>query len=113
MKKITSVVSLLTIFLAFQAFATNTGEISKYKIIGDTIYVNNHICASSHSPMEKEALGIFTSKVKYNGTDPLFKKFKGKTLVFNQCCEGCIQAFPKQWADGAEEILAFHGLDKK
>ncbi|HLB59423.1 MAG TPA: hypothetical protein VJL87_05005 [Bdellovibrionota bacterium] len=88
----------------------DVGEQSEFKISGDKVEVNNHICASSKSPMEQEGLGRFTSEVVYQGSDPRFAKFKGKKLIFNQCCEGCVAKFPEQWAENPEVIMAFHGL---
>jgi hypothetical protein len=102
---------LIFFLLSFSlsAFASQ-GEKAPFEIKGDTVKVNNSICASSGSPMDKSTLGDFTNNVTYEGNDPKFAKYKGKTLVFNQCCGGCIAKFPGQWKENPEKIMAFHGL---
>ncbi len=94
-----------------QGIVTDTvsiGEKAPYKIKGDTVIVNNQICAVSGSSMKKEDLEKWTNIVIYNGNN---KKFNGKKLVFNQCCEGCVQKFPPMWQEKSEEIVKFHGLN--
>ncbi|MBI2608425.1 MAG: hypothetical protein HYW47_02370 [Deltaproteobacteria bacterium] len=84
------------------------GEKAPYEIKGETVSVNNQYCAVSHSKMEKEDLGKWTNTVEYKGDNP---QFKGKKLVFNQCCGGCIQRFPQMWSDEQDQIMQFHGLE--
>lgn len=83
------------------------GEKAPFEIKGDTVYVNNRICAYSGTWMREDTLGNFISKVEYDGPDP---RFKGKTLIFNQCCGGCIGAFPAKWKAERDKIMHFHGL---
>lgn len=83
------------------------GEQAPYRVEGDTVFVNNRICAVSHSPLDPHNLDRFVSRVKYNGP---IAKFKGKTLLFNQCCEMCIQNFPSLWKSERDAVLRFHGL---
>lgn len=85
------------------------GEVAQYEIIGDTVYVHNRLCAVSHSPLAEDKLGKFVSKVAYQGDDP---RFKGKQMVFNQCCKMCIKSFPTMWAEDPDSVLAFHGLQQ-
>jgi hypothetical protein len=87
---------------------TSTGEKAPYVIQGDTVNVNNQYCAATHSLMDKKGLGEWTNTVEYKGTNP---KFKGKKLVFNQCCGMCIQRFPGMWEKEQEKIMKFHGLE--
>lgn len=87
--------------------AATTGEVADYRVDGETVYVGNRLCAVSRSPLDPSTLGQFTSTVTYEGSDP---RFVGKELVFNQCCEMCIERFPAMWAQDAEAILRFHGL---
>lgn len=84
------------------------GEKAPYEIKGDTILVNNQYCAVSHSKMGKEDLGKWTNTVEYKGDNP---QFKDKKLVFNQCCDGCLQRFPQMWGAEQEQIMKFHGLE--
>ena len=102
--------ALALLLLSFPAIAKTTGETAHYEIKGDTVMVNNHICAYSKSPMAKETLGTYTSKVVYKGNNPKFTKFKDKTLVFNQCCTMCLDKFPGEWKKNPEEIMTYHGL---
>ncbi len=83
------------------------GEHAPYEVQGDTVYVNNRICAYSGSLMSQEQLGRFVSNVRYDGPD---EKFRGKTLVFNQCCGMCLSAFPEKWERERDSIMRFHGL---
>ncbi|NOY27231.1 MAG: hypothetical protein GXP62_15285 [Oligoflexia bacterium] len=85
------------------------GEVAQYEIVGDTVYVHNHLCAVSHSPLADDKLDKFVSTVTYQGDDP---RFKGKQMVFNQCCNMCIKRFPAMWAEDPNSILAFHGLQQ-
>jgi len=118
-------VSILVLVMSFSLFSACTkkkiqeennvptqellvGEMSPYLIEGDTVFVNNQYCASSRTLMAKENLGKWISTVEYTGENP---KFKGKKLIFNQCCSGCMQAFPTQWQDNSKGILHFHGLE--
>lgn len=111
---------LLIIFFAASAAQAETasqqnqskapGEIAKPEVKGDTIYVNNKICAVSRTQMREADLGKFVSKVTYTGDNPKYKKYKGKELAFNQCCGMCLKSFPKKWSENADEILQFHGL---
>lgn len=87
--------------------AEEVGEQARWTVEGDTVHVNNHLCAVSHSPLDVKKLDKFQSRVAYTGDDP---RFKGKEMVFNQCCAMCIQSFPGQWEDGSEAVLKFHGL---
>ncbi len=84
------------------------GEQARFEVDGDTVRVNNTLCASSRSAMDPSTLGQFVSRVQYAGNDP---RFQGRTFEFNQCCGGCIARFPQQWAQNADAILAFHGVD--
>lgn len=108
MRNLILYLALLSISLPL--LAKTTGETARYEIKGDTVIVNNHICAFSRSPMAKETLGTYTSKVVYKGNDPRFAKFKNKTLVFNQCCTMCLDKFPGEWKKNPEEIMTYHGL---
>lgn len=83
------------------------GEWAPFEIRGDIVQVNNSICAQSGSQMAPETLGKFTSRVVYDGPD---ERFRGKTLVFNQCCHGCVLKFPAKWAAERDRIMRFHGL---
>ncbi len=83
------------------------GELASYRADGDVVFVNNHICAVSGSPLDPHTLGRFVSRVRYDGP---IEKFRGKTLVFNQCCAMCIESFPKKWAMERDQIMRFHGL---
>jgi hypothetical protein len=98
--------------IAFEVSKNAKGENAKYEVKGDKVKVNNQLCASSRSKMEGSTLGLFQSDVKYMGEDPLYSKYKGKTLTFNQCCEGCVEEFKGQWKKDPEGIMKFHGLDK-
>jgi hypothetical protein len=82
-------------------------ELARYRIEGDRVYVNNTVCAYSRTPLHDEQLGEYTSEVVYDGP---IKTFQGKTLVFNQCCPMCVDAFPGKWKDERDEIMRFHGL---
>jgi hypothetical protein len=84
------------------------GEKAPFVVEGDVVHVNNHLCGVSRSAMGPETLGRFVSRVVYQGADP---RFQGKTFEFNQCCGGCLAKFPELWAQHADEILAFHGVD--
>ena len=77
------------------------------RLVGDVYYVNNRQCAMSDSPIAEEDLGRFESRVIYDGP---IERFKGKTLVFNQCCSMCIESFPKKWAAERDQIMAEFGL---
>lgn len=83
------------------------GETARYVVDGDTVLVNNELCGVSRTRMGPETLGKFVSRVTYSGPN---EEFRGKTLLFNQCCAMCLDRFPKRWADDPDEILAFHGL---
>lgn len=83
------------------------GEVAPYVIDGETVYVNNGLCAVSHSRLDPQNLNEFTSRVRYDG--PL-EAFRGKTLVFNQCCEMCIKKFPDMWEENSDKILKYHGV---
>ena len=83
------------------------GELAPYRIEGDVVYVNNRICAVSHSPLREGQLDRYQSRVVYDGPDP---RFRGKTLVFNQCCPMCIQTFPELWRQHRDRIMRYHGL---
>lgn len=83
------------------------GERAPYHIDGDRVLVNNRICAVSRTPMPVDSLGTYVSEVEYDGP---IEQFRGKRLVFNQCCEMCVKSFPAQWASGRDEIMKFHGL---
>lgn len=105
--------SLLTIlFIAWPLMAfAETGEKVTPMFMGTMMHVNNKICASSHTPMVENDIGKFTSTVVYSGSNPKFIKFKGKTLIFNQCCSDCIEKFKTQWKENPEAIMEFHGLN--
>ncbi|MBT8470455.1 MAG: hypothetical protein KJN97_17045 [Deltaproteobacteria bacterium] len=75
--------------------------------MGDVYHVNNRECAMSDSPIAEKDLGRFESRVVYDGP---IERFKGKTLVFNQCCSMCIESFPKKWAAERDQIMAKFGL---
>ncbi len=77
------------------------------RLVGDVYYVNNRQCAMSDSPIAEEDLGRFESRVVYDGP---IERFKGKTLVFNQCCSMCIESFPEKWAAERDQIMAKFGL---
>lgn len=102
--------SFALLALSLPTVAKTTGETAQYEIKGDTVLVNNHICAYSKSPMAKETLGTYTSKVVYKGNNPKFAQFKNKTLVFNQCCTMCLDKFPDEWKKNPEAIMTYHGL---
>ncbi len=89
------------------AAADEAGEKAPYRIEGDVVYVNNRLCAVSHSPLNPHKLSQFVSRVKYDGPA---KDFRGKTLVFNQCCDMCIGKFPSMWTQERDTIMRFHGL---
>ncbi len=78
-----------------------------YTIEGDVVFVNNHTCAVSGSPLADKDLTKFQSRVAYDGP---VEEFKGKTLVFNQCCNMCIKSFPDMWAKDRDTIMLAHGL---
>lgn len=82
-------------------------EQAAYKIEGDTVFVNNTICAQMGSPLSADFMGKFTSEVYYDGP---IEQFKGKKLIFNQCCEHCAGNFPKKWAAERDQIMLTHGL---
>lgn len=82
-------------------------ERAAYKIEGDTVLVNNTICAQMGSPLSADFMGKFTSEVFYDGP---IEQFKGKKLIFNQCCEHCAGNFPKKWATERDQIMLTHGL---
>jgi len=86
----------------------SVGEKSPFEIKGDIVQVNNQYCAASHSWMKKEDLGKWTNTVEYKGSNP---KFKGKKLVFNQCCGMCLERFPPMWEKDQDGIMKFHGLE--
>lgn len=110
MKIKSSLFLIIAIFAwSFPALA-ETGEKVTPMVMGKMVHVNNRICASSHTPMTEGSLGQFTSQVVYEGSDPRYAKFKGKTLIFNQCCTDCITKFKAQWKDNPEAIMQFHGL---
>ena len=75
---------------------------------GDTVKVNNQICAVSGSMIREEDMGKFENQVEYTGEN---KKFKGRKFVFNQCCEMCIKQFPNMWNENQDQILMQHGLE--
>lgn len=102
------VLTLLSFSVPSMAFAP--GETAQYVVKDDVVNVNNTLCAESRGPLGKEVMGKFTSTVKYTGNDPKFKKFKGKNLVFNQCCPMCAAKFDGKWKENAEEIMTFHGM---
>lgn len=77
------------------------------RLVGDVYYVNNRQCAISDSPIAENDLGRFESRVVYDGP---IERFKGKTLVFNQCCSMCIESFPEKWAAERDQIMAKFGL---
>ena len=87
-----------------------TGEKAPFQVVDDTVHVNNSHCAVSHSQMKGEDLGKWTNTVEYQGAN---EKFKGKKLVFNQCCEMCLKQFPEMWEESADEILKYHGLSSQ
>ncbi len=80
---------------------------SRYTIDGDVVHVNNRKCAMSGSPLAENNLEEFQSRVQYDGP---VEEFKGKTLVFNQCCNMCIKNFPGKWATERDAIMQEHGL---
>lgn len=84
------------------------GERAPVVVEGDVVHVNNRLCGVSRSPMGEATLGQFVSRVQYTGSDP---RYRGRTFTFNQCCGGCLQKFPELWAERADEILAFHGVE--
>lgn len=90
------------------AGAQTAAEQSPFVIEGDVVRVNNSICAVSRSQMAPETLGQFVSRVTYDGSNA---KFRGKTFEFNQCCGGCVEKFPTQWAKDPDAILAYHGVN--
>lgn len=104
------ILSFAFLSLSLLAIAKTAGETAHYEIKGGTVMVNNHICAYSKTPMAKETLGTYISKVVYKGNDPKFAKFKDKTLVFNQCCTMCLDKFPEEWKKNPEAIMTYHGL---
>ena len=61
------------------------------------------------SQLAEKDLGRFESRVVYDGP---IERFRGKTLVFNQCCAMCIQSFPTKWAVERDQIMAKFGLEK-
>lgn len=79
----------------------------RYEVSGDIVYVNNRHCAMSDSVIAEKDLGRFESRVTYDGP---IKQFRGKTLVFNQCCANCIASFPKKWATERDQIMRKFGL---
>ena len=83
------------------------GETAHWTVEGAEVHVNNRLCAVSHSPLDPAKLDAYVSHVAYTGDD---RRFAGKTLVFNQCCEMCIERFPKMWAKDPDAVLRFHGL---
>lgn len=83
------------------------GEEAPYEIKGGVVYVNNAICAVSHSKIAREDRGKYTNRVTYNGPA---KKFSGKTLVFNQCCPACVERFAQFWKKYQQQIMDYHGL---
>ncbi len=86
---------------------TGVGEHAPYVIDDEMVYVNNQLCAVSHSALLKHEVGKYSSRVEYDGDYPLFK---GKTLIFNQCCEKCVNAFPEKWKRERDHVLRYHGL---
>jgi len=88
---------------------TAPGEQARFRVEGHVVHVNNELCAVSRGHMGADTLGQFVSEVRYEGGD---SRFAGKTLRFNQCCGGCVARFPKMWAERADEIMAFHGLEE-
>ncbi len=82
-------------------------EMARYEVQGDTVMVNNTICAYSRSPIGTELLGQYQSRVRYEGP---IAAFRGKTLVFNQCCPMCVDAFGEKWEAERDQIMKFHGL---
>ena len=101
------VVTILTLSLTALA---ETGEKVTPMDMGNMVHVNNKICASSHTRMDAKDVGKFTSKVVYRGSDPKYAKYKGKKLIFNQCCTDCIIKFKTQWKENPEAIMEYHGL---
>lgn len=83
------------------------GETAAYTVEGDVVRVNNTRCAVSRSPLDPVKLDAFTSTVAYEGADP---RFRGKKMVFNQCCAMCNERFPALWAADPDGILRYHGL---
>jgi hypothetical protein len=83
------------------------GETAHWTVEGGEVHVNNRLCAVSHSPLDPAKLDAYVSRVAYAGED---LRFAGKTLVFNQCCEMCVERFPKMWREDPDGILRFHGL---
>jgi len=75
---------------------------SGYEVSGNVVYVNNRDCAMSDSLIAEKDLGRFESRVTYDGP---IEQFRGKTLVFNQCCANCIESFPKKWAAERDQIM--------
>lgn len=78
-----------------------------YDVSGDIVHVNNRQCAMSDSPIAAKDLGRFESRVQYDGP---IERFRGKTLVFNQCCPNCIKSFPAKWAKDRDQIMDRFGL---
>ena len=87
--------------------ALKAGEPAAWTEEAGVIRVNNRLCAVSHSPLDPAKLSAYTSTVDYTGTDP---RVQGKRMVFNQCCEMCIEKFPAMWASDPDAVLQFHGL---
>lgn len=83
------------------------GERAPWRIDGDRVLVNNRVCAVSRTPMPEAGLGTYVSEVAYEGP---IQVFRGKRMVFNQCCGMCVESFPTLWAAKRDEIMKFHGL---
>lgn len=80
---------------------------SGFEVVDDVVYVNNRKCTMSGSTIAEEDLGRFESRVEYDGP---IERFRGKTLVFNQCCPKCIEDFPAKWAVERDDIMRAFGL---
>ncbi len=90
-----------------QQDATSNVAAHGYEVSGDVVYVNNRHCAMSDSPIAEKDIGRFESRVVYDGP---IERFRGKTLVFNQCCANCIESFPKKWDEERDQIMQKLGL---
>lgn len=89
-----------------QAYTAERGGATE-QAVSDVYYVHNRQCAMSDSPIAEKDMGRFESRVVYDGP---IERFRGKTLVFNQCCSMCIESFPAKWAAERDQIMAKFGL---
>jgi hypothetical protein len=102
---------LLVVVASFSAVAIGVILLDgpeRPEVVGDVVIVHNRRCAMNGAPIPPEALGRWTSRVLYDGP---VDAYRGKTLVFNQCCPDCVDSFPALWAQDRDRIMREMGLD--